>query len=73
MYPMYFQHQVNAMETDIIHLPIIPDDPSYYMQMISIIDCYDQLNIRPDFMDDILFIRNNMEKSIRNWRTKNIK
>jgi len=61
------------METDIKNLPIIPDEQSYYMQMISIIDCYDQLQKRPDFLDDILFIRNNMEKSVRNWRNKNIK
>ena len=70
---MYFRHPVIVMENNIIHLPIIPDEPSYYMQMISIIDCYDQLEKRSDFMDDILFIRNNMEKSIRNWRKENIK
>ena len=61
------------MENNIRNISIIPDDPSYYMQMISIIDCYDQLESRSDFMDDILYIRNNMEKSIRKWLKENIK
>jgi len=61
------------METDIKNLPIIPDESSYYMQMISIIDCFDQMYTRGDFIDDILYIRNNMEKSIHVWKKNYLK
>ena len=61
------------MESNLRNLPTIPDSPSYYILMMSIVDCYDQLQKRTEFIDDISFIQNKMSLSIHNWRIKNIR
>lgn len=61
------------MESNLKNLPIIPDSPSYYRLMMSIVDCYDQLQKRTEFINDISFIQNKMSLTIHNWRNENIK
>jgi hypothetical protein len=61
------------METDIRKLPIIPDEPTLYMKMIAIIDCYDQLHNLKYFMDDLDFIRSHIKNTVLLWRDINIK
>ena len=60
------------MESNIRNLPLIPDGKTFYIVMSSIIECFDQMHTREDFINDLRFITQTMDKNINSWKKENL-